>query len=214
MQQVWLSFLHIFLLCAAVCIDTFAAAFGFGAERIRIPAFSALVLSVISSAALAAAIFAGGWLAPFLPAQSAKWLSCLLLGGMGLFKLFDSAVKGLVRRLPQPGRELSFQLFRMRILLRIWADPAAADADCSHVLSAAESVTLALALSSDGIAAGFGGGFSGLSPWAVFFCCVFINWFCIAAGGLAGQKAAGRTSSDLSWLGGGILLVMGFLAVL
>ena len=213
MQQFWLSLLHIFLLCAAVCVDTFAAAFGFGAQKIRIPAPSALVLSVVSSAALSFAIFAGGRLAPFLPAGTANWLSCLLLGGMGLIQLFDSALKGLVRRLPLPGRELSFRLFRMRFLLRIWADPAAADADCSNVLSAAESVTLALALSSDGIAAGFGGGFSGLSAWAVFFCCVFINWFCIAAGSLAGQKAARRASSDLSWLGGGILLVMGLLAL-
>ncbi len=213
MQQFWLSFLHIFLLCAAVCIDTFAAAFGFGAQKIRIPPFSALVLSAVSSAALSLAIFAGGRLSPFLPAGTAKWLSCLLLGGMGLFKLSDSAVKGLVRRLPLPGRELSFRLFCMRFLLRIWADPAAADADCSNVLSAAESVTLALALSSDGIAAGLGGGFSGMTPWAVFFLCVLINWFCIVTGSLAGQKAARRVSFDLSWLGGGILLVMGILAL-
>ena len=214
MQSCWLSFLHIVLLCAAVCIDTFAAAFGFGAEKIRIPTLSALVLSAVSAAALALAILAGGWLTPFLPAGLTRWLSCLLLSGMGLVKLFDSALKRLVRRLPQPGRKLSFRLFRMRFLLHIWADPAAADADCSSVLSAAESVTLALALSSDGLAAGLGGGFSGLSPWAVFFCGVFTNWFCIAAGSLAGQKAAVRTSSDLSWLGGGILLIMGLLALL
>ena len=184
MEPFWISFLHIFFLCAAVCIDTFAAAFGFGIDQIRIPALSALVLS-----------------------------SCALLCGLGLLKLFDSAIKRLVRRLPQPGRELSFSFLRMRFLLRVWADPATADTDCSSVLSAAESVALALALSSDGLAAGLGGGFSGLSPWAVFFCSAGMNLICILTGSLAGRKAAGRACFDLSWLGGVILFGMGLLAL-
>lgn len=92
-------------------------------------------------------------LTPYLPAGLTGWLSCALLCGLGLLKLFDSAIKRLVRRLPQPGRELSFSFLRMRFLLRVWADPATADTDCSSVLSAAESVALALALSSDGLAA-------------------------------------------------------------
>ena len=108
MEPFWISFLHIFFLCAAVCIDTFAAAFGFGIDQIRIPALSALVLSLVSSAALSLSMLAAGWLTPYLPAGLTGWLSCALLCGLGLLKLFDSAIKRLVRRLPQPGRELSF----------------------------------------------------------------------------------------------------------
>lgn len=107
MEAFWISFLHIFFLCAAVCIDTFAAAFGFGIDQIRIPALSALVLSLVSSAALSLSMLAAGWLTPYLPAGLTGWLSCALLCGLGLLKLFDSAIKRLVRRLPQPGRELS-----------------------------------------------------------------------------------------------------------
>ena len=134
MEPFWISFLHIFFLCAAVCIDTFAAAFGFGIDQIRIPALSALVLSLVSSAALSLSMLAAGWLTPYLPAGLTGWLSCALLCGLGLLKLFDSAIKRLVRRLPQPGRELSFSFLRMRFLLRVWADPATADTDCSSVL--------------------------------------------------------------------------------
>ena len=126
MEPFWISFLHIFFLCAAVCIDTFAAAFGFGIDQIRIPALSALVLSLVSSAALSLSMLAAGWLTPYLPAGLTGWLSCALLCGLGLLKLFDSAIKRLVRRLPQPGRELSFSFLRMRFLLRVWADPATA----------------------------------------------------------------------------------------
>ena len=214
MNPLWISFFHIFFLCAAVCVDTFAAAFGFGIDQIRIPAPSALVLSLVCSSALALSILAAGWLAPYLPDHLTSCLSCALLCGLGLFKLFDSVVKRLVRRLPQPGKELSFSFLRMRFLLRVWADPAEADTDRSRVLSAAESIALALALSSDGLAAGLGGGFSGLSPWSVFFCSAGMNLICILAGCFAGRKAAKRANFDLSWLGGGILLGMGLLALL
>ena len=108
MNPFWISFFHIFFLCAAVCVDTFAAAFGFGIDQIRIPAPSALVLSLVCSSALALSILAAGWLAPYLPDHLTSCLSCALLCGLGLFKLFDSGVKRLVRRLPQPGKELSF----------------------------------------------------------------------------------------------------------
>ena len=124
MNPFWISFFHIFFLCAAVCVDTFAAAFGFGIDQIRIPAPSALVLSLVCSSALALSILAAGWLAPYLPDHLTSCLSCALLCGLGLFKLFDSVVKRLVRRLPQPGKELSFSFLRMRFLLRVWADPA------------------------------------------------------------------------------------------
>lgn len=93
MEAFWISFLHIFFLCAAVCIDTFAAAFGFGIDQIRIPALSALVLSLVSSAALSLSMLAAGWLTPYLPAGLTGWLSCALLCGLGLLKLFDSAIK-------------------------------------------------------------------------------------------------------------------------
>ena len=214
MKAVLLSFFRIFFLCAAVCADTFAAALGFGAGQIRIPTGSALVLSAVSAAALAFSILAAGWFAPFLPKALVSCLPCLILCGSGLFKLFDSALKRLIRRLPQPGREISFSFLQMRFLLRVWADPAAADTDRSLILSTGESVALALALSADGVAVGLGGGFSGLSPWAVFFCCTALNLFCILAGGAAGRKAAGRACFDLSWLSGITLLIMGLLTLL
>lgn len=41
-----------------------------------------------------------------------------------------------------------------------------------------------------------------------------MNLICILAGCFAGRKAAKRANFDLSWLGGGILLGMGLLALL
>lgn len=86
MNPFWISFFHIFFLCAAVCVDTFAAAFGFGIDQIRIPAPSALVLSLVCSSALALSILAAGWLAPYLPDHLTSCLSCALLCGLGAFQ--------------------------------------------------------------------------------------------------------------------------------
>ena len=76
MEPFWISFLHIFFLCAAVCIDTFAAAFGFGIDQIRIPALSALVLSLVSSVC-AVPFHAGGRMAHPLPARWADRMAVL-----------------------------------------------------------------------------------------------------------------------------------------
>lgn len=206
--------LHTFLLCAAVCIDTFAAAFGFGVNHIRIPTWSALVLSVVSSATLALAIFCAGWLTPFLPELFTRWLSFVLLAGLGLTKLFDSAIKKMIRKLPAPGKELAFSFMRMRFLLHIYADPADADADRSSILSPKEAVALGLALSSDGLAAGLGSGFAGMSPLLVFVFSAAINLVCILTGCFAGRKTASRCAVDLSWAGGCLLLFMGICTLL
>ena len=213
MQPVLIMIAHTFLLCVAVCIDTFVTCFGFGIDRIRIPMGSALVLSIVSAGTLALTIFAAGWMSPYLPASLVRWLSCLLLCGLGFFQLFGSAFKKWIRRLTKPGKELSFSFLQMRFLLRVWADPATADTDHSRVLSASESIALGLALSSARMAAGFGGGFSGLNALGVFLCCSVMNLLCILAGGLAGQKTANRIRFDLSWLSGGILLLMGLAAL-
>ena len=112
------------------------------------------------------------------------------------------------------GIEHGLRTVQSRLGADIMVTPAEADTDRSSVLSAAESIALALALSSDGLAAGLGGGFSGLSPWSVFFCSAGMNLICILAGCFAGRKAAKRANFELSWLGGGILLGMGLLALL
>ncbi len=61
-------------------------------------------------------------------------------------------------------RALHFQFF-----LSVYADPCKADADASKSLSVPESVCLALAMSLDGVAAGFGAALGNLNPVAVLF---------------------------------------------
>lgn len=198
----------VFLLCFAVCIDTFAAAFGFGAAATVIPPASAVILSCVSAATLTGSVVLSSFLAPFIPDSATRFVSFFILFSLGLYKAFESGVKKAVRKLNPGGKRLQFSFMRLRFLLHIYADPAAADADESHHLSFAEAAALGLALSSDGIAAGLGTGFMGFSPLWVFGFSLALNVLCILAGCAAGQKAAKFFSFDLSLLGAFLLIFM------
>lgn len=212
-MQSFSEFFSVFLLCFAVCIDTFAAAFGFGADGVFIPLRSAFSLSFFSALTLCLSMGFSGLLSPFLPDGAARWISFFVLCGLGFLKLFESAVKKAFSRAMQAGKPLRFSFLQFRLLLQIYIDPAKADADASHSLSGTEAAALAVALSSDGIAAGLGSGLQVFSPLLVFLF-GFLFQFCgILLGFWAGKKTSRLLGRDFSFLGGAVLIVMGFLSL-
>ena len=58
----------------------------------------------------------------------AESLSFILLLLLGVYKLFEGVVQALIRKHASFQREIHFSLLRLRCILRIYADPARADA--------------------------------------------------------------------------------------
>lgn len=218
------------LLAASLSLDALAACLAFGAQGIRVPASSALVLGGGCSGLLAVSLAAGSGVSGWVPPQAAAWLSFLVLGGMGLVRLCDSAVKGLIRtRWGSGPRRLDFSLMHLRFLLLIYADSTQADVNGSQDLSPKEAASLAAALSLDGLAAGFGagvgqGGTPGeqLAFWATaVVLCLGCSLASVWGGCRLGRMLARRLSrrrtpggengweGDLSWLSGTVLLLLG-----
>ena len=73
------SVLESLLLSLALSTDAFVASFSYGTGRIRLPLSSALVISAVCSALLAAALFLGGLVRPLLPRETVKVLCFLML---------------------------------------------------------------------------------------------------------------------------------------
>ena len=99
----------------------------------------------------------------------------------------------------------------MQFILTIYADPIKADADFSRILSPAESFSLALALSLDGIAAGIGGGLIHFNIWFVLLFTFVLTILCVAVGAKLGEKLAKKIPLDLSSISGIILIAIAFL---
>ena len=188
MNGLFYAVLEALLLVVALSMDAFVASFAYGAQRIKIPFSSAAIISVICTAMLAVSLLAGALLRPFLPQGLTRGLCFALLFLLGVAKLCDSAIKTLIRRHKRMHRQVSFSVF-----------------------SPAEAASLAVALSLDGLAVGFGAALMQVNVLIVMLFSLAVGMLAVRLGGKIGNRAAQKLSFDLSWFSGALLIVLAIL---
>ena len=208
------SIVQMFLLAAALSLDALFASFAYGSRNIRIPIRSVFLISFICSGILGLTLLLGAQIALFFDGQAAAWLGFGILFVLGITRIFDSWLKNWIRKRGTSGGEWKLQAFRLKFILQIYADPQAADMDGSRTLSAREAAALAIALSLDAIAAGLGIGLSGVIflPATVFKFLLTIA--AVLIGCKLGSKLAEKVDKDLTWLSGGLLILLAVLQVI
>lgn len=195
----------------SLSVDAFAASFAYGSNRIKVPLSSINTINLICSAITGISLFAGKLLQPYIPERLTMVISFTILFLLGAAKLLDSITKSIIRKHSHINKKVRFSLFHFRFILHLYADPEEADIDSSKTLSPAEAASLAVALSFDGIAVGFGAALAGISTWAVIVSSLVMGMLALCLGLYLGGRLARKTPFNLSWLGGGILIVMAFL---
>ena len=198
-------------LVAALTVDTFSAGLAYGANNIRIPLHSAVVLNLLCSGMLAASLLTGGLIRPLLPEDTARTISVALLAILGIMRLFDGAIKAYIHKRKTLDRRLHFSLFQLDCILHIYAHPEDADWDASKTLSVGETLSLSIALSLDGLAAGFGAALTAIHEGSVIVLSFVFGIAALLGGCFIGKKLIERWSMNLSWLGGLLLLLLAFL---
>ncbi len=179
----------------ALSVDSFIAAFSYGTSKIKIPLSSVGIISVTGSLITGLSMLAGSFVKDFIPPGFTTLLSFGILFLLGVLKLFESS------------------------------EPANADKDNSHSISAKEALSLSAALSLDGCAAGFGASLSAGTPAspgaaaagtvsslvpvaAVFLFSLIFGVFMVLAGSHIGNKAAGRLPIKPGIIGGLLLILL------
>lgn len=198
------------LLVTALCMDTLVASFAYGTGGICIPGRSVLVIDGICTGTLGLSLLVGNLLGPLLPPGLTRGLSVGLLLLLGLVKLFDGVLKAWINRRQQP-RQVSFRLFDLQFILQIYGDSTAADQDRSRVLSPGEAASLAVALSLDGLAVGFGAGLTQVPLAEILLVSLLLHGLAIPLGCKLGQTVAHHSTLPLSWLGGVLLILLALL---
>lgn len=211
MTNILISILETALLAVALSVDSFIASFAYGTNRIKIPFISVLIISVICSLTLALSLFLASVISPILPPLATKIFCFLILFILGVIKLFDSSIKSAIRKHKGIMKQLKFSMFNLNFILNVYADPEVADTDCSRSLSPYEAVSLATALSLDGLAAGFGAGLVNFSLIEVFVFSLVFGISAILLGCRLGNKVAEKLPADISWLSGALLVFLGVL---
>lgn len=198
---------EILILVAALSVDSFVACFIYGADQVKLPPLSALILTAVSSLILLLFLLLGGTADKLLPEGLSELLSFLILFLLGLVKLFDSSVKLLIRRLKE-GRRLSLSIFRLHFILTVYADPEKANGEDISILSPKEACLLGMALSLDSAAAGLGAGGFLFSLPLTFLLSLLAGAVSVAAGSFLGNLASGKLPINLSWLSGVLLILL------
>lgn len=198
------------MLSSTLSLDAFAASFAYGSNRIKMPFKSVQTINMVCGSILGISLLLGTALRQYIPPLLGTAICFIILLLLGITKLLDSITKSMIRKHDRFNKEIKFSMFNLRFILKLYADPEKADADGSRILSPAEAASLAVALSLDGITVGFGAALGNVDGLAVFLCSFVTNTFAVLLGCLAGNKAAQKTSFDLSCLSGIMLMAMAF----
>lgn len=199
------------ILVSSLCIDTFVASIAYGTDRIKIPFASNIVINLVCSLFLAISLSLGSILKEFLSPGIASTLSFTLLFTLGILRLFESFFKTYVQNFSNLGAPLTFKLFDFKFVLEIYANETKADYDKSKNLTLKEAVYLAVALSLDSIAVGFGSSLVSINFFQILFLSFVIGVLSLFLGVCIGKKFIEKVDINLSWLSGSMLI---FLAIL
>ena len=207
-------FLEAFVLSASVSMDAFVTGFAYGSNKIKIPFRSVVLIILVTCGSLGVSLLAGAVVGAYLPPSLAVWGGFAILFAIGFIKLADGVVKAVIRKYSNLDREIKFSVFSLKFILRLYADPEAADVDGSRRLSPREALSLAAALALDGAAVGFGAAVGNFNIFVVLGFALATDTVAIILGGVLGEKFASRVSFNVSWLGGALLMVLAVVMVL
>lgn len=207
------SFLEIILLVTAVSLDLFVTSFGYGTNKIKIPISSALIINIICTLALIISLIFGNIISSFISHIITSVACSLILIILGIIKLFDSTIKTFINKNENLNKELEFSIFNLKFILNIYANPENADTDLSKVLSIYEALPLAVALSLDGLAVGFGAGIVSVSILEIALTSMSLGIIAVLSGSIIGNKLASITNLNLSWISRYIINYIGIIQI-
>lgn len=202
------------ILALTLSLDALAVSFAYGCKRIKIPFSSVCIISIICTGTLGLAFAFGSAIHPFVPEWIAIGLSFSILLIIGIVKLLDSVIKSFIRKHSQFNKEVKISLFNLKLIMKLYADPEEADLDVSRSIDPREAVLLAVSVSLDGFAVGFGASMMGFNGVAIVLFSLLTNVIALLSGGILGNKTAQKIPFNVSWISGVILIGLAIMQLL
>lgn len=196
-------------LILALSLDTFMAALSYETSKIKIPFKSNFTISLICALVLMISLIFGNVLGTIIPDFILKWISFTILFGIGAFKVFDGQIKRYIQKQDFQSKKLNFSFCNLKFILQIYSDYPKADKDDSKSLSVIEAISLALALSIDGLSAGLAFHAELINIIWIFILCLIINIAFIFLTKVI-VLIVRKKEFDFSLIGGFIFIVLAF----
>lgn len=205
------------IILAALCaLDAFAASFAYGSEKIKIPWQSSQIINLTCVFFLGLALLAGSVVRRWLPDGVTVAVAFGILFIIGVIKLLDGITKSVIMRYNRQNgasltKELRFSLLNFSFILKLYADPVEADINVDKVISPKEAGALAVSLSLDGLAVGFGAALGSVNVPVVLIAAFLANMIAIFAGCRLGRFLVRKLPFNISWLSGITLIALAVL---
>lgn len=199
------------LLVLTLSIDAFVASLAYGTNRIKIPIKSIVFIDIMCAIFLALSMLLAISFKKILPINVASTISFILLIILGIYYLFESIIKKYLNKKSSKKKQVKLKLFNLWLIIDIYIDETKADLDNSKTISLNEALYLAIALSIDSIAIGFGTGIGNINYFAVVILSLIWDIIAIWSGLFLGEKFIEKINVDLSWLSGILLILLAFL---
>lgn len=199
------------LLVLTLSIDAFVASLAYGTNKIKIPIKSIVFIDIMCAIFLALSMLLAISFKKILPINVASTISFILLIILGIYYLFESIIKKYLNKKSSKKKQVKLKLFNLWLIIDIYIDETKADLDNSKTISLNEALYLAIALSIDSIAIGFGTGIGNINYFAVIILSLIWDIIAIWSGLFLGEKFTEKINVDLSWLSGILLILLAFL---
>ncbi|WP_409345348.1 sporulation membrane protein YtaF [Paenibacillus sp. MBLB4367] len=173
-----LPVVSLLILAFAVSLDGFGVGAMYGLRKIKMPALSLMIISLLSGTVIFVSMHIGLVVANLFSPRLASAIGAVILIGIGIWALFQMFMqkdqeaeepKELPERVAEKAGEfkklVSIELKRLGLVIQILKTPSVADVDRSGNISASEAMLLGVALSLDAFGAGIGAALIGLTPW-------------------------------------------------
>lgn len=199
------------LLVTALSVDAFVASVAYGTNKIKIPFHSAITINFVCTLLLGISLYFGSIVREIVPGNFVGLMGVIILLGLGVYQLFEGVAKNLIKKYLQSDKKIRFKLFDLRFALEIYVDKTKADFDQSRRLNAKEAFALGVALSVDGLAAGFGSGLGNINYSQILLFSLIFHMAAVWLGVWIGGKFAKKIKMDMSWVSGMILISLALL---
>lgn len=196
------------LLVLALSLDAFVASLAYGSRKIKIPLTSIIIINIVCTFLLTISILGGSIIKKILPGNIALIISFTILMLLGIYYLFEGVTKAYLEKKIDKAEKIKLEMFDICFIVDIYFDETKADYDHSKDLDSKEAIYLAIALSLDSLAVGFGSSLGSINYIYVIVLSLIIGILSIGIGLLIGEKIARKSKINLSWLAGIILIVL------
>lgn len=204
--------IQLILLIIAVSLDIFLVSASFGCNNIKVNLLGATIISLICTSFFIASMYFASILQNIYPVYSFKIFSFLILVTVGSYNIISNEIKRHLKNLNENKKKINLKIKEYNLITSVYIDETKIDFNHSKALEVKEAILIGFMVSIDTFCAGLSLPMSNLIlASALTF---IINFLFTITGFKLGKKLNDKFKNKIYYVGGILLIILGFTKLL